>query len=53
MRFRIHFELSDGAEDSFELKADTVEEIRDQAIEELYKRCGQNPWSEELKQAAN
>ena len=48
MTFKIHFELSDGTEDSVIITGDTVDEIRTKADAELEKRGGADPWSEEL-----
>ncbi|MBT2484797.1 MULTISPECIES: hypothetical protein [unclassified Microbacterium] len=47
MRYRIHYTLADGSEDSIVLAGDSIESIREQAAEELAKRGGTNPWSEE------
>ena len=49
MKFRIHFELPDGSEDSIDIEAETLEEIRKKAGLEVFKRRGTNPWSEELQ----
>ena len=53
MKFRIHFEHNDGTEDSFDVEAETLEEVRKQAGVELFKRTHNaiDPvaWSEELK----
>lgn len=48
MKFRIHYQLADGSEDSIVIEGKTHEEIREQADKELEKRGGKNPWSEEL-----
>jgi hypothetical protein len=52
MRFRIHFEHNDGTEDSFDVQATTLEEIRKEAALQLFKRTHNaiDPvaWSEEL-----
>ena len=47
MTFRIHFNIGE-YEDSFVISADTTDEIREKAEEELAKRGGTDPWSEEL-----
>lgn len=51
MQFKIHFELSDGSDDSIILSGDTVEDIRAVANDEIEKRGGKNPWSEEIQPA--
>ena len=48
MKFRIHFEWPDGTEDNIVITGETIEDIRAQAKEEVEKRGGKNPWSEEL-----
>jgi len=48
MRFRIHYTLSDGSEDSIVLEGNSIAEIRKQADEELARRNAIDPWSEEL-----
>jgi len=48
MKFKIHFELPDGTEDSVILEGDELEEIRVQAMKEISKRNGKNYWSEEM-----
>lgn len=48
MKFRIHYELANGDEDSIVIEGDTLDDIRQKAGEEVAKRSGQNPWSEEL-----
>lgn len=50
MSFKIHFEYADGTEDSIIVHGETIEEIRAMAGQELHKRGGLNPWSEEVKQ---
>ena len=47
MTFRIHFNIGE-YEDSLVISADTTDEIREKAEEELAKRGGTDPWSEEL-----
>jgi hypothetical protein len=47
LRFRISYHVK-GEQDSFILEGETVEEIRSQAEQELERRGGENPWSEEL-----
>ena len=52
MKFRIHFEYATGTEDSFDVEAETIEEIRRKAAQELYHRAGSidvGAWSEELQ----
>lgn len=52
MTFRIHFEHDDGTEDHFDITADTLEQVRDEANKELFKRTHNAiapvAWSEEL-----
>jgi len=48
MRYRIHFTLPDGTEDSVVIAADSIEELRKLADEEVAKRNGKDPWSEEI-----
>lgn len=48
MTYRIHFTWPNGDEDSFVVSGDTIEECQQKAHEELAKRSGGNPWSEEL-----
>ncbi|WP_156180146.1 hypothetical protein [Delftia lacustris] len=48
MMYRIHYTLSDGSEDSFVVSGGSIDGIRDRAEEELAKRGGADPWSEEL-----
>ena len=48
MKFRIHGEHEDGTEGSIVLEADTIEELQEQAKQEVTKRSWSNPWSEEL-----
>lgn len=44
--FRIHYTLRDGTEDSVLISAETIEEIREQAQQEIESRNAINPWSE-------
>ncbi|UVG34436.1 hypothetical protein SEA_GAZEBO_67 [Microbacterium phage Gazebo] len=46
MRYRIHFTLADGTEDSVVISGGSVEAIRDRADEEVARRGGRDPWSE-------
>ena len=48
LKYRIHFTLSDGTEDSIVLTGSTIQEIRENADIEVNKRGGIDPWSEEL-----
>lgn len=48
MRYRIHYTLADGTEDSVVVSGDTIEEVREQAHSEVARRGGTDPWSEEL-----
>ena len=48
IKVRIHFTLPDNSEDSLDIEADTIEEIRERAAQEVSKRNATNPWSEEL-----
>jgi hypothetical protein len=52
MKFRIHFELSDGTEDSIVVCGETVEDIRDKANAEVTKRTPHvaDAWSEEIRE---
>ena len=47
MTYRIHCIVNE-VEDSFDITADTIEEIQKVAKEELERRGGENPWSEEI-----
>lgn len=52
MKYRIHFEYFNNKTlifDSVDITADTTEKIREIADEEIEKRGGKNPWSEEIK----
>jgi len=46
--YRIHFTLPDGTEDSVDIHADTLEELRMDAREAVDSRNGKNEWSEEI-----
>lgn len=46
--YRIHFTLSDGSEDSVVVSGGSLEAIRKRAHEEVEKRGGRDPWSEEI-----
>lgn len=48
MMYRIHYTLADGSEDSILISGGSIEGIRARAEEELAKRGGTNPWSEEV-----
>jgi hypothetical protein len=48
MTYKIHFEHSDGTPDYFVVSAETIQGIRTRALEEIAKRGGKNPWSEEV-----
>ena len=48
MRYRIYFKLPDGSDDYVVVSGDTHDEIRERADEEVSKRNGSNPWSEQL-----
>lgn len=48
MRYRIHFTLADGSEDSVIVSGDTIEEVRESAAYQVDIRGGRDPWSEEL-----
>jgi len=54
MKFRIHFEHNDGTEDYFDVSGETLEQVRDIANKELFKRTHNAiapvAWSEELKE---
>jgi hypothetical protein len=49
MRYRIHYTLPCGEDDSFELEGEDIEGLINRASEEVAKRHGSDPWSEELK----
>ena len=49
MKFMIGFDLANGYEDQIVVEGETIEQVRERAIEEVEKRGGTNPWSEELK----
>jgi len=46
MRYKIHYTLADGSEDSIIVEGDTIEEVRDRANAEVSARGGRDPWSE-------
>lgn len=48
MMYRIHYTLADGSEDSILISGGSIEGIRKRAAEEVAKRGGTNPWSEEV-----
>lgn len=48
MRYRIHYTLADGAEDSIVVSGESIADIRERAEEEVSRRRGTNPWSEVL-----
>ncbi len=48
MKFRIHYTLKDGSEDSIVVEGESHEEIREKADIMLEERGGKDPWSEEL-----
>lgn len=48
MKYRIHYWLTDGSEDSFILSGDSIEGIQQKAAEELSRRGGTGPWSEKI-----
>lgn len=49
MIFKIGYHLPNGTEDYVVISGDTVEEIREKAMNEVAKRDGRDPWSEEIK----
>jgi hypothetical protein len=49
MKFRIHYTLPDGSEDSIIISGQTIEDIRKKAAIELKNRGGEDPLSEELE----
>lgn len=49
LKYRIHFTLGNGVEDSIVIYGETLEEIRDKANEQLSMRSAQDAWCEELK----
>lgn len=48
MRFRIHGSWPDGTEDSFDLEANTIEEVTEAARETVLLRSWTDCWSEQL-----
>ena len=48
MKYRIHFTLPDGTEDSVVVTGETVDDIQRAASAEIEKRNASDPWSEEL-----
>lgn len=48
MKYRIHYTLADGSEDSVVVTGGSIEAIRERAEEEVAKRGGTNPWSEPI-----
>lgn len=51
MKFKIHFELADGTEDSFVVSGESIRKIRAKADAEIAKRGGKNAWSVDLEAA--
>lgn len=49
MRYRIHYTLADGTEDSVVVCGDTIEEVRERAEAEVARRGGTNPWSAAIR----
>jgi hypothetical protein len=47
MRFKIHYTLADGYEDSIIIEGDSIDQLRKLAEEEVEARGGTDPWSEE------
>ena len=50
MRYRIHFTLPDGSDDSVVISGDTFEECKEQAHKEVAKRNATDPWTEPLNE---
>ena len=48
MKTIIHYELPDGSEDQFTIEATTLAKMREKATEELNKRGGRNPLTEDI-----
>lgn len=48
MKFRIHYTLPDGSEDSTVVSGETIAEIQLAAQESVTERCGSDPWSEQI-----
>jgi hypothetical protein len=48
MKFRIHFTLTDGTDDSVVIDGDTIPEVQMKATQAVESRGGTDPWSEEL-----
>lgn len=48
MRYRVHFTLADGTEDSVVVEGEAFPEIREQAGQEVAKRGGTDAWSEKV-----
>ncbi len=49
MKVNIHFEHADGTPDSFVVRADTIEKVREKVARQLEWRHGKNSWSEDLE----
>lgn len=49
MKYRIHYTLEDGSEDSFIVAGGSIEGIQLRAQQEIERRGGQNAWSEEVQ----
>jgi acyl-coenzyme A thioesterase PaaI-like protein len=49
LRFRIHFTVRSGEEDSIVVEGRTLDDIREQAVMEVAKRGGKDAWSEGLR----
>lgn len=48
MKFRIHFELPSGEEDSVDISGESLEALTLKAETEVSKRGGKNAWSEAI-----
>ena len=48
MKFKIHYTLPDGTEDSVVLIGDSIEELQERASAEITKRNATDPWSEQV-----
>jgi len=47
MMYRIHYTLADGSEESVLISGGSIEGIQKRAAEEVEKRGGTDPWSEQ------
>jgi hypothetical protein len=49
LTYRIYYTLPDGSDDSVVLSGESLAAIREQAVAEVARRGGRDPWSEEIR----